>query len=123
MVRTKFSPWDAVVAGAVLVAALALLLFPAFLRREGETLVITTPEGSHTYVLSEDRKIEITSGDIHLTVVIEDGSVYVEHSNCPDGICRASGRISKGGETILCAPAGVTLSVKGGGDGVDFVAG
>ncbi len=123
MIRTKFSAWDAVVAGLVLVAALALLLVPPLLRREGETLVVTTPEGSDTYALSEDRRFEITSEGITLTVVIEDGAAYVLHSDCPDGICRASGRISQSGQTILCAPAGVTLSVKGGGDGVDFVAG
>lgn len=123
MIRTKCSPWDAVVAGLVLVAALALLLLPPLLRREGETLVVTTPEGRYTYPLSEDARFEVLSGGIRLIVVIEDGAAYVEHSDCPDGVCRASGRISKSGETILCAPAGVTLSVRGGGDGVDFVAG
>lgn len=123
MIRTKFSPWDAVVAGMVLIAALALLLVPPLLRREGEWLVVTTPDGSDTYALSEDRRFEITSGGITLTVVIEDGAAYVAHSSCPDGICQSSGRISQSGQTILCAPAGVTLSVKGGGDGVDFIAG
>lgn len=123
MVRTKFSPWDAVVAGLVLIAALALLLIPPLLRREGETLVVTTPEGSCAYSLGEDLSFEIVSNGITLTVVIENGEAYVLHSSCPDGICRASGRISQSGETILCAPAGVTLSVKGGGSDVDFVAG
>lgn len=123
MVRTRFSPWDAVAAGLVLIAALALLLLPSLLQRDGEVLVITTPDGSDTYSLSEDRRLEITLGGITLTVVIEDGGAYVAYSDCPDGICRTSGRISRSGETILCAPAGVTLLVKGGGDGVDFVAG
>lgn len=123
MIRTKFSLWDAAVMAAVLIAALLLLLLPLWLRNDGEILVVTTPEGSASYSLSEDREILVISNGITLTVVIEDGEAYVSHSDCPDGICRASGRISKGGETILCAPAGVTLSVKGGGDGVDFVAG
>lgn len=123
MIRTKFSPWDALVAGLVLVAALALLLLPPLLRCEGATLVVTTPEGSEVYSLFEDRRIELVSGGITLTVVIEGGEAYVLHSDCPDGVCRASGRISRSGETILCAPAGVTLLVRGGGDGVDFVAG
>ena len=123
MIRTKFSPWDTVAMALVLALALALLLVPLFLGQRGEILVITTPDGSSSYALSYDREISLESNGITLTIVIEDGAAYVRYSDCPDGICRMGGRISKSGETILCAPAGVTLLVRGGGNGVDFVAG
>ena len=123
MVRTKFSPWDLLAMGAVLLAALLLLLLPPLLREEGRVLVVETPNGVHTYELSVDRELTVQSNGITLTVEIRDGEVRVSHSDCPDAICRSSGAISESGESILCAPAGVRLTVKGGGDGVDFVAG
>lgn len=123
MVRTKCSPWDFFAMGLVLLAALLLLILPLLLREDGQLLVVETPDGTETYDLSVDRELTVTSNGITLTVVIEDGEARVRHSDCPDAICRSSGAISEGGETILCAPAGVRLTVKGGGDGVDFVAG
>ena len=123
MFRTKFSVWDAVSAAVVLLAALSLALLPLFLADEGAYLEIVTSETTLTYALDEDREIELNEGGIQITVVIADGEAFVKESACPDGVCRASGRISKSGESILCAPAGVKLTVRGGADDVDFVAG
>lgn len=123
MFRTKFSVWDAVSAAAILLAALFLALLPLLLADEGTYLEIVTPETTLTYALDENREIVLDEGGISLTVVIEDGEAYVKDSTCPDGVCRASGRISKSGESVLCAPAGVKLTVRGGADDVDFVAG
>ena len=123
MFRTRFSVWDVFAAGLVLVAAAVLFVLPFFSAQDGEILVVTTPEGSTEYRLSENREIVLTSRDVTMTVCISDGAAYVVESNCRDGVCKNSGRISRHGETILCAPAGITLTVKGGGSGVDFVAG
>ena len=123
MFQTRFSAWDTVAVGLVLVTAALLLAFPLLFAAEGEILQITTSTEVQTYRLSEDREILLQEGGVELVVVIENGEAYVRHSTCPDGVCRASGRISESGESILCAPAGVTLTVKGGADDVDFVAG
>ena len=123
MFRTRFSVWDVFAAGLVLVAAAVLFVLPFFSEHDGEILVVTTPAGSTEYRLSEDREIVLTSRDVTLTVCISDGEAYVVESNCRDGVCKNSGRISRAGETILCAPAGVTLTVRGGDGDVDFVAG
>ena len=84
---------------------------------------ITTPDGVQVYSLSEARELTFSSNGVTLTVVIENGEVFVKESDCPDGVCVAGGRISKSGETILCAPAKILLTVKGGDGNVDFVAG
>jgi len=123
MFRTKKSVWDIVVIGCVLLVAGILLLFPFLTERKGALIFITTPEGSEEYSLLEDRTLTLTSRDVTLTVVIQNGSVSVSHSDCPDGICKNSRPISKTGESIVCAPAGIALVVKGGEDDVDFVAG
>lgn len=123
MFRTRSCGWDVVAVAVVLIAAVLLLWIPAFAMPEGRTLEIVTTRDTHRYDLSEDRVIELHENSVDITVVIENREVYVWESNCPDGVCKASGRISRSGESILCAPAGVTLTVKGGGDDVDFVAG
>ena len=123
MFRTRFSVWDAVSAAVILLAALFLVLFPRLFADEGAYLEIVTSETTLIYALNEDQEVELNEGEIRIIVVIEDGEAFVKESTCPDAVCRASGRISKSGESILCAPAGVKLTVRGGADDVDFVAG
>lgn len=123
MFRTKITAIDAIAAVSVLLAALLIVIFPLFCAKEGRTLVITTAQGSTEYALSEVRELTLTENGVTLTVVIADGCAYVAHSDCSDGVCVSSGRISREGETVLCAPAGVTLRIKGGGGDVDFIAG
>lgn len=123
MFQTKWSWRDLFSVVLVALAALLLLLVPFLNAEEGGTLVITTPEGAQEYSLDRDQTLRVESNGISLEIVIEDGAAFVKESDCPDGVCRASKSISKSGESILCAPAGVTLKVKGGKANADFVAG
>ncbi len=123
MFRTRVSLWDFFAAGLVLAAAVLMLVLPPLLREEATVLVISTPESTWEYSLSEDRTVTVSSREITLSVLIENGQASVTESNCSDGVCRSSGRISQSGETILCAPAGIRLFVRGGALDVDFVAG
>ena len=123
MFRTKFGFGDLIAAVAVLFVAVLLLWHPWQKKDVGETLVIVTPDETMEYSLSENRTIEIESRGVHLCIEIADGKASVSESDCPDGVCVASASISRTGETILCAPAGVSLVVKGGDGDVDFVAG
>lgn len=123
MFQTRIGVRDIFAVLAVLLLACILLWAPWQSRTDGVFLVVTTPEGSAEYALSEDRIIQVESQMVTLTVVIEKGEVYVQDSNCRDRVCINSGRISNGGEVILCAPAGVRLWIKGGESDVDYVAG
>ena len=38
------------------------------------------------------------------TVVIENGEVYMKEADCPDGVCKNMGRISKSGQSVICLP-------------------
>jgi hypothetical protein len=46
-------------------------------------------------------------------VVIEDGTVRVVSSPCPEKICIKTGRISKPGQWIACLPNRVFISIRG----------
>ena len=123
MFRTKLSFGDAIAAVAVLLIAALLIWHPWQGSQAGETVVIVTPEETFEYALSENHTLEIESRGVHLYIEITDGKAFVRESDCLDGVCIASASISKTGETIICAPAGVSITVKGGDGDVDFVAG
>lgn len=123
MFRTKFSFGDVIAAVAVLLIAVMLLWHPWQRSDAGKTVVIVTPEETFEYALSENHTLEIESRGVHLSIEITDGKAFVRESDCPDGVCVASASVSKTGETIICAPAGVSITVKGGEGDVDFVAG
>ena len=67
-----------------------------------------------TLDLNKDTKITVQGkNNIKLIVIVNNGSVYVESSECPDKICVNKGRISNEYETIVCLPAQTIVEVRG----------
>ncbi len=48
-----------------------------------------------------------------VTVCCENSEIYVKDSSCPDKVCVRSGRISKAGEGVICAPNRVAVEISG----------
>ena len=114
-----------IVALLLVVALIGLAFF--LLRGEGDTVTVTV-DGQHlgTYPLSEDRTVEIRTGEdgeeLNL-LIIRGGKAYVETATCPDGICAAHKPVSREGESIVCLPHKVVITVTTGGEeGPDIVA-
>ena len=74
--------------------------------------------------ISAEERIAI-DGKYHNVIVIAEGQVYMEASDCPGGDCVRQGAISRAGSRIACAPNGVIVTVRGAAEesGVDAVAG
>ena len=125
MFRTRFSLFDGLLIASILTLAIFAALLPLLWQESGSLLQISTPDESLSYNLSLDQTVTVTSGEHTLTVEISDGRARVLDSDCPDALCVAAGWIEKSGDSIVCAPLGVRLSVLGskGGSHVDFVAG
>ena len=92
-----------------------------FLSGEDGVSVSVTLDGKAwgTFPLSEDREIEIISGkagDGYNILVIENGHAYVKAASCPDGICSAHRPISRSGESIICLPNKVVVTVNAQGE-------
>ena len=119
---------DLILIGSLIVILVLVGLAVWLLRGEGDTVVVEVDGKVYgKYALSVDRTVEIRTGDggdeLNL-LVIEGGKARVETATCPDGICAAHRPISHQGESIVCLPHKVVITVKlsGGGDGPDTVA-
>lgn len=99
----------------VIIAAVSVsvpLLRNAFPAR-GESVTVSCGGERTVYPISENRVIDIESNGERLKIVIDSGTVYVEESTCRDGICVKAGRISRPGDSLICVPAGVSVTVNG----------
>ena len=80
-----------------------------------------------TYNLSENVSKEIRTGKNGEKLnrfVINGGKVYMEEASCPDGICVAHRPAFRDGESIVCLPNRVVLTIetKDDKDAPDIVA-
>ena len=111
---------------SALLLILAIICLGFFLfREEGSTVTVEVGgEIYGEYSLSRDTAIDIVTGDGEVNrLVIRDGKAFVETATCPDGICVGHRPISRKGESIVCLPHQVVITVtdKGVDDGPDIV--
>ncbi len=102
---------DAAVLGALLAAALILFLL-ALRGTDGGTVCIRTPDGTERVPLDRDGTYTVVSLGHTLTVAVEDGAVRVAASDCENQICVKSGAIRRAGQSIVCAPAQLVITVE-----------
>lgn len=118
-----FKAGDLIICLTVIAVAAVLLFFP-FIGKESRMLAVSVDGSKQFYALDENREITIENNGIILTVTVSSGTAFVSSSSCPDGICVATGKISKSGQIIVCAPANVAVWIEDGGEnGYDAVTG
>ncbi len=77
----------------------------------GEAVVQVDGKMTGTYPLDEDREVEILGGEN--TLKIANGHVEMADATCPDQLCVNHKPISKSGESIICLPHKVVITVEG----------
>lgn len=119
MKRDKlFRKNDILFAAAVLVTAVVVYL--AVYRTggsEGVTVqVMKDGEMYAEYPLYEDRKVQLDYGQQEgmNVLVIENGSAAVTEADCPDKLCVKQRAVSRDGESIVCLPHKLVITVVGG---------
>jgi hypothetical protein len=112
---------DIIVIAAILLASITLLLIMTLTREEGATVVVEIDGKTvATYSLYQNGEYSLNGGTNVL--VIENGQAYLNYSNCPDHTCEKTGKIQYVGQTIVCLPNLLTITIKGeASGGVDFV--
>ena len=109
---------DLILIGTLLVIALAAFIFVKINKSAGDYAVVyvDTVEEAR-FSLSEDTEYEINgaNGGIN-TLVISNGSAFLEDADCPDRLCVKQGSISNVGESIICLPHKVVIAIESGDD-------
>ena len=106
------------------VGAIYLFLF----RGSGDVVVVTVDGNVYgEYPLAHNMVEEIYTGDNGgrlNRLVIRDGKAFVETATCPDKICAGHRAIFRDGESIICLPHRVVITVvtKKSADELDAVA-
>ncbi len=104
---------DLLLTGAIILIALVMFTVFKLTAKNGNTVEISVDGNTiKTFDLNTDTKYEIKTGGNINTLVIEDGMAYVEFANCPDKICQHHRKISNVGETIVCLPHKVVISIE-----------
>jgi len=98
-----------IIAGIISVAAI-----PALGGGAGATVEIKVAgELKGIYKLDEDKEVHI-EGLGSNTLEISDGKAFMTYSDCPDQYCVHHRPVSKDGESIICLPNKVVVTIKGG---------
>lgn len=115
---------DLILAGIVVIIALACFGVYQMTREEGASVIVTIDGNEYgTYSLEKDTVIEIESDSGTNELVIENHKAKMEDASCPDQLCVHQNAIDKTGQTIVCLPNKVVVTVENGEeDEVDIMA-
>ena len=92
----------------ILIAVLGIIYLFCF-RKSGDTVKVTVNgEVFGNYSLNENATIQINESN---RLIIKDGKAYMQWADCPDNICVNHRPVFRNGESIICLPNGVVVSV------------
>lgn len=110
----------------VLILFGAALSIPAALWKGSGNTVKITVNGKlfGIYTLSDNQTVEINKDGRTNIVRIEGGKVLMESASCKNQVCVHTGRISHTGQSIVCLPNRVSVTIEGKeASGYDAVSG
>lgn len=112
---------DLILIAVCLFAAATAFFAMRILSPQGVTAVVCV-DGSEwgRFSLDQDITVTVPSENGVNTLVIKDGRASVTDASCPDGLCEKMHSVSKRGESIVCLPNKVVITVEGGDGGVDL---
>lgn len=136
-VKLRPTPWDALVVAAVILLAIAAALVTYTPRADADQAltVVITADGDELRRIPlasfPDGPVTVENNGYTLTLSLQSDDliggkgmgVAVTESDCPGHDCVHTGTIYRAGQTIVCLPARLVISLEGGGDGPDVIVG
>ena len=114
--------WDALVVLAVVVlaAAVAVLVWRGG-HADGPVMAAVSVDGVEYEAVPIEELAEqtINANGYTLKIAATEGEIWVEASDCPTQDCVHTGHISRSGQSIVCLPARVIITLEGSADNSD----
>lgn len=112
---------DVILVAVLIALGGALLLFLRLTRQDGGIARVRIDgETVLELPLSQDAQVELGEPGRGNLLIIENGAARVERADCPDQVCVRQGAVRYNGESIVCLPHKLIVSIEGGGsNGVD----
>jgi len=105
---------DIIVILAVLAVAFAFLIFPKLSGGERRARVIVDGTVIREINLDAGEQARIVTDTSPRTVIVAGvGEIKFESADCPDKICVRTGALKNNGDTAVCLPAKVIVTVTG----------
>lgn len=107
---------DLILIGIILSVSVILFIVLKTTSKTGDKVEVTVDgELVASYSLEENTQYNIKTDGGHInTLVIENGKAYVKYADCPDKICQNHKPISLDGDSIICLPHKVAITVSRG---------
>ena len=110
----KFLNINTVLIGLVLVAGIAGILFMNATKSEGSKAIVDINFLGNVERMEIDLSVDETyhiETTLPVTLVVKDGKIHFENSQCPDKLCEGFGEIYFDNQTASCLPAGVIVTI------------
>ncbi len=106
---------DVLLVAALLILGGALALFLLLTRQEGGTARVQVDgETVMELPLGKDTQMVLGEAGRSNTLVIERGAARVAEADCPDQVCVRHGAVQYAGESIVCLPHKLVITIEGG---------
>ena len=112
--RSRPTAADGILLLAVLATGLSLFFLPRHARQTGAYAEINVGgEIVERLPLSENRAYLVESTEGVNRIEIRDGGVSVTEADCPDALCMRQGVIRYDGQSLICLPHRVAVTIRG----------
>lgn len=111
-------PLEAAVIGLIILGSLAVIFLLKNTRGGSKTAVITCGDIRRELSTETDGVFRFEGIDAEFEV--KDGKIRLINASCPDKLCEKTGFIGSPGQSIICVPNKITVSV-GGDSGKESV--
>ena len=106
---------DIILTVCILSVAAALAVYLFFFRAKGDTVKVTVDGKLYaTFSLAQNITEDVCTGEnneFHNLLIIQDGKAFIQSATCPDGICVSHAPVFRDGESIVCLPQKVVVTV------------
>ena len=107
--------YDMILIAVLLVLSAGIWLYSIAARQEGGyAQVAIDGEIVMELPLNKNTSVILGQGEHSDTLIIENGQAYVSEASCPDHVCIRQGKVSYNGQTIVCLPNKLVVTIRGG---------